>query len=205
MSWAGSPHAAPSPWQAALSIGGDTRGLPTPSPSWGWLWLDPFHPHQNLPWTSGSAEGVVPFQELTALREEIPGDGTVGGEESAEGRRGAPPPLILGSVLGAKGGAKAWPLKQEKLELALNSERVCWGLASCGLPQASRQAAGLCLLGSQAAGQAAASSMGSWLFLCQGWPWVRRRQDTRQKGGSRKGGRSPPLTSQSGKAKAFRV
>lgn len=79
---------------------------------------------------------------------------------------------------GQRGRPRLGPLKQEKLELALNSERVCWGLASCGLPQASRQAVGLCLLGSQAAGQAAASSLGLWPFLRQGWPWVRRRQVT---------------------------
>lgn len=62
---------------------------------------------------------------------------------------------------GQRGKPRLGPLKQEKLELALNSERVCWGLASRGLPQASRQAVGLCLPGSQAAGQAAASSLGS--------------------------------------------
>lgn len=43
---------------------------------------------------------------------------------------------------GQRGKPKLGPLKQEKLELALNSERVCWGLASCGLSQASRQARG---------------------------------------------------------------
>lgn len=61
---------------------------------------------------------------------------------------------------GQRGKPRLGPHKQEKLELALNSERVCWGLASCGLPQASRQALGLSLPGSQAAGQAAASSLG---------------------------------------------
>lgn len=78
---------------------------------------------------------------------------------------GAPLPRLSRDLFwGQRGKPRLGPLKQEKLELALNSERVCWGLASCGLPQASRQAVGLCLLGSQAAGQAAASSPGPSAF-----------------------------------------
>lgn len=80
--------------------------------------------------------------------------------------RGVPLPHLSWDLFwGQRGKPRLGPLKQEKLELALNSERVCWGLASCGLPQASRQAVGLCVLGSQAAGQAAASSSGLAAFL----------------------------------------
>lgn len=79
---------------------------------------------------------------------------------------GAPLPHLSWDLFwGQRGKPRLGPLKQEKLELALNSERVCWGLASCGLPQASRQAVGLCLFGSQAVGQAAASSPGLPAFL----------------------------------------
>lgn len=50
-----------------------------------------------------------------ALKVKIPGDGTVGrGRGRSESRRGAPPPLVLGSVLGAKGEAKAWPPETRK-------------------------------------------------------------------------------------------
>lgn len=86
--------------------------------------------------------GVVSFHELTALTEEILGDGTVGREG---GLRAGGLPLPHSSwdlFWGQRGKPRLGPFKQEKLELALNSERVCWGLASCGLPQASRQAAG---------------------------------------------------------------
>lgn len=72
-------------------------------------------PQQGLPWTSGSTVGGEALsREPTALKEEIPGDGAVGGEGKSEDRRGTPPPLVLGSVLGAKGEAKAWPPQTRK-------------------------------------------------------------------------------------------
>lgn len=60
---------------------------------------------------------------------------------------GVPLPLAPWDLFWGQRGKPRF--KQEKLELALNSERVCWGLASRGLPRASRLVVGLCRLGSQ--------------------------------------------------------
>ena len=59
------------PKQASLSTGDPTGPIP---------FLGLTCPQQSLPWTSGSAAGALPFCELTALKEETPGDGTVGQE-----------------------------------------------------------------------------------------------------------------------------
>lgn len=76
----------------------------------------------------------MPLSRLTALKEETPGEEAAGGGGRRAGRRGGPPLLILDPFWGQRGRLRFGPLKQEKLELALNSERVCWGLASRGLP-----------------------------------------------------------------------
>ncbi len=95
----------------------------------------------------------MPLSRPTALQEETPGEEAVGGEREEGGQEGCPSPCSSWDLFwGQRGRLRFGPLKQEKLELALNSERVCWGLASRGLPWASRQTVGLCLLGSQGGG-----------------------------------------------------
>lgn len=54
------------------------------------------------------------FHGLTALIEESPVVGQREGRDRREDSRDAPPMLLLGSVLGAKGEAKAWPPQTRK-------------------------------------------------------------------------------------------
>lgn len=76
-----------------------------------------------------------PFKRAHGFKRGNPwrwGSGWGGGRVRAGG---APLPHSSWDLFwGQRGKPRLGPLKQEKLEFALNSERVCWGLASCGLP-----------------------------------------------------------------------
>lgn len=117
---------------------------------------------------------------------------------------GVPLPLAPWDLFWGQRGKPRF--KQEKLELALNSERVCWGLASRGLPRASRLVVGLCRLGSQ-------GSRALYRLLTPGLPLPRaamgeEKPDVGQQG--QEGKALPPhpssaLPTQAGKSKTFRM
>lgn len=101
-SWACSPHAVPPAPAGCCIYWGPHHPIPFLGlPVVGSV-LSPTEPTLDLRVCGRSR----PFPELTALKRNPP--------ETSEGGRGAPPPRALGSVLGAKGEAEAWPPQTRK-------------------------------------------------------------------------------------------
>lgn len=102
-----------------------------PGAGCGWIISSPTKPALDLGIDSrkGALSGADSFERGNPWRWD-------GGRGRGGVRAGVPFPHSFWDLFwGQRGKPRLGPLKQEKLESALNSERVCWGLASCGLPQ----------------------------------------------------------------------